>query len=120
MNFTMHRDRVVTSKYGRSFAFKKGEPLHVPEMCYEEVMAAGGAPEDDLPDETPEGPVVPQGADRTKAIADAMKGMILKANREDFMASGMPKVPSLVAVLGFPVDAKERDSIWASIQSTED
>jgi len=120
MEFTLHRSRVIASKFGRSFEFVKGVPLYVPDLCHEEVMAAGAVPEDELPDDAPDAPTVLQGADRAKAITAAMKKLVLTASREDFAASGAPTVPALKAILGFSIDAKERDALWSALQSAED
>lgn len=116
MKFTMSRDRTVVSKFGRAIEFVKGEPTHVPEMCYEEVMAAGGVPEDELPvpDVTD---TTPTGAARTEAIVAAIKAMVLRGAREDFTAAGAPHAAALSAAVGFPVDAKERDAAWALAQN---
>jgi hypothetical protein len=119
MKFTMARDRSVSTKFGRSFEFKKGVPLHVPDMCWEDVQAAGAVPEDDLPVPEEGAVVVPQGKARTDAIQTAMKQMVLRGERNDFSASGAPKVEPLSHALGFPVDAKERDSVWVAVQSGE-
>ena len=32
--------------------------------------------------------------------------------RESFMASGSPHIKALSAVIGFVIDAKERDALW--------
>lgn len=116
MKFTMSRDRTVVSKFGRAIEFVKGEPTHVPEMCYEEVMAAGGVPEDELP-EPKAGDAAPTGAARTEAIVAAIKAMVLRGSREDFTAAGAPHASALSAMAGFPVDAKERDAAWALAQT---
>jgi hypothetical protein len=116
MKFTMSRDRTVVSKFGRAIEFEKGVATHVPEMCYEEVMAAGGVPEDDLPE--PEiTDTTPQGVARTEAIVAAIKAMVLRGAREDFTAAGAPHAAALSAMAGFPVDAKERDAAWALAQT---
>lgn len=119
MNFVMSRDRVVVSKFGRSFEFKKNEPLHVPSMCWEEVQAQGAVPEEELPDETKTSNAPPEGPERTALIAEAMKAMVLKGQREDFTASGAPHAGILSTALGFTVDAKERDVVWASVQTEQ-
>lgn len=116
MNFTMSRDHTVVSKFGRAIAFEKGVATHVPEMCYGEVVAAGGVPEDDLPE-----PVIddttPQGAARMEAVVAAIKAMVLRGVREDFTAAGAPHASALSMLAGFPVDAKERDAAWALAQT---
>jgi hypothetical protein len=117
MNFIMPRDRIVASKFGRSFQFVKGEPLHVPDMCWEEVQAAGAVPESELPVDENAVPPAPQGAERAKAISDAIKKMVLKGERNDFTGSGAPNAAVLSSITGFMVDAKERDLAWAAAQT---
>ena len=116
MKFTMSRDRTVVSKFGRAIEFAKGVATHVPEMCYEEVMAAGGVPEDDLPEPKVDDST-PQGAARTEAVVAAIKAIVLRGAREDFTAAGAPHASALSAMAGFPVDAKERDACWALAQN---
>lgn len=119
MKFIMQRDRIVVSKFGRAIEFLKGVPTHVPEMCWDECQAQGAVPEDDLP--VTEAPVSnePQGAERARIIADSIKTLVLRGQRDDFTASGSPSPGALSQVAGFPIDAKERDISWALAQ-TED
>lgn len=116
MKFTMQRDRVVVSKFGRAFEFEKGVPLHVPPMCHEEVIAQGAVPEEDIVEEDKKPPGAPQGTERAEAIAAAIKKMVLKGERDEFTAAGSPHAGSLSALVGFSVDAKERDAAWALAQ----
>lgn len=119
MNFTMSRDRIVVSKFGRAIEFKKGVSTHVPEMCWEECQAQGAVPDDDLPEPDVSVPVAPQGAERAAALAAAIKTMVLRAQRDDFTASGAPNVAVLATAAGFAIDAKERDVAWAAAQNEE-
>lgn len=117
MNFVMHRDRVVPTRLGRAYGFEKGVPLHVPPECWADVQAAGAVPEDELPDDSETKSDVPQGPERAKKIQDAIKAMVLRGQRNDFTASGAPNAGVLSANLGFVVDAKERDTVWAAAQN---
>lgn len=117
MKFVMSRDRVVVSRLGRSFEFKKGEPLHVPSMCWDEVQAQGAVPEEELPEPEAKIPTVPEGVERAAKIAEAIKVMVLRGQREDFTASGAPHAAVLSNEVGFIVDAKERDLAWAAAQN---
>jgi len=116
MKFVMNRDRVVVTRLGRSFEFKKNEPLHVPPMCWAEVQAAGAAPEEDLPEDSAKS-TVPTGEARTAAITEAMKAMVVEGVREHFTAAGAPHTTALSQKLGFAVDAKERDAVWTALSS---
>jgi hypothetical protein len=120
MNFIMSRDRTVVSKFGRAFEFKKHEPLHVPEMCWPEVEAAGGAPETELPEDENAVEKAPQGAARTKVLVESIRKMVMKGERNDFTGTGAPNAAVLSALAGFTVDAKERDSAWALAQNDKE
>jgi hypothetical protein len=119
MNFIMPRDRVVVSKMGRAYEFKKGEPLHVAPMCWDEVIAAGAVPEDELPADDAKDIKAPQGPERAALIKEAIEKMVLRGQREDFGANGAPNAAALSAMVGFTVDAKERDGAWKLAQNEE-
>ncbi len=120
MKFIMSRDRTVVTRQGRSFEFVKNEPLHVPDFCWQDVISAGAVPEDELPEADPNAPVVPQGNERLKVITAAMKDMVVRNVREEFNAAGMPDVAVLSTRLGFSIDARERDAVWAAAQTETD
>ena len=119
MKFTMSRACTVVSLSGRSVAFEKDVPTHVPDQMWNEVMERGGVAEDELPTSGKEEHAPPTGAARTEAIAAAIKVMVLRAAREEFTAAGAPHASVLSALTGFAVDGKERDAAWAAIQSAE-
>jgi hypothetical protein len=118
MNFVMMRDRTIASVHGHAVEFKKGVATHVPPVMYDEVMAAGAVPEEELPEEEPKAndaePTDP--SERKALVMAAIEQIALKNSREDFTASGAPHGKALAAVLGFRVDNKERDLLWAEFQ----
>jgi hypothetical protein len=115
MKFVMHRNRTISSTCGLSIEFKKGEPTLVPPAMYNEVIAAGGVPESEIPeDELPKGKPTPeQLADREKQMFDAFKKLVESNTREDFTAGGLPTAGALARELGWAPAAKERDTAWA-------
>ena len=118
MNFTMARNRTVVSKCGRSIEFVKGAPTHVPPMMYDDVLAAGGVPETELPDPD-EGSTRPPDTPeaREPLILAAIKEMVERAQREDFTAAGAPHLKVLSQKVGFTVDSRERDAAWTKFQA---
>lgn len=120
MNFIMPRDRTVATTKGHVIGFKKGVPTFVPYSCYDEVQAAGGVPEDELPDDAAKAAQDPQGAERDGLIAMVLEEVILKNNPKDFTAAGMPHVKVLETKLGFNIDASERDAAWTKFNAVKD
>lgn len=118
MKFIMHRNRTVASPRGHTIEFKKGEPTYVPPECYEDVIAVGAIPEEELPEEpVAEGAEPTDPAERQKAIFDAFEKLVLRNGREDFAASGAPNGKALNNLLGFTVDSKERLTLWNKFQT---
>lgn len=119
MEFTMMRDKVVVGLVGHAVEFKKGVPTYVVPQMWDTVIAAGAVPNEELPQ--PEAPKVDvlQGIEREQAIVEAMKKMVLRAQREDFNAKGYPQPAVISQLVGFPVDAKERDRVWQVLQQAD-
>jgi hypothetical protein len=113
MNFTLNRSKTITSTLGHAIEFARGVPTHVPPALWAEVLAAGGIPEEDLPDEKradtrePEDPTA-----RRAAIMAAFEQLVLNKKREDFTGTGVPHAKALAVQMGFTIDAKERDALW--------
>lgn len=122
MKFTFPRDREIASMFGQCIAFKKGEATYVPPAMYQEVMAAGGVPDEELDLSKPapkNGVVEPTAPDeREMALFIAFEAMVLRAKREEFSASGLPHPKALAAELGWTVPNKERDLAWVKFQTS--
>lgn len=119
MNFTMQRDRVVTTAKGHSVEFKKGVATHVPPEVYEEVMAQGAVPSEDIPEAQLPKVMTPEStAERKKKIMDAMLDIVTANAVGDFTAGGTPHAKVLSTKVGFLVDAGERDVLWAELNKT--
>lgn len=121
MNFVLNRNRVVASVHGHAIRFEKGVPTHVPPECYQEIIAIGGVPETEI-----EEPVVPENTRPSdpfamkKAVFKVFEDIKLRNQREDFTAGGLPHPKALERELGWKVDAKERDALWAEFMKAED
>jgi len=109
MKFIMLRDRVVASTLGHSIRFAKGVPTFVPPEMYTEVIAAGGAPEEEIPeDQMPPKSNEPQAADeREMEMFIAFETIVTQNKREDFTAGGNPRPDAMARELGWTVGAKE-------------
>lgn len=119
MRFALHRDRTICTTLGHSIQFKKGELTYVPPEAHNDVIAVGAIPEEELPEpeqaassNEPNDP-----AERRAAVYDAFEAVILRNNRDDFAASGSPNAKVLNDILGWPLSAKERTSLWAQFKA---
>ncbi len=121
MKFTFPRDRVVATTKGHVIGFKKGVPMEVPPMIYDEVIAAGGVPESEVPEDLDKtlakGPVDP--AEREMELFIAYETILARGKREDFTAGGAPHIKAVNAELGWDVDSKERDTSWMKFKTKE-
>ena len=116
MEFILNRDKVLASTKGHTIEFKKGEPVYVPADMHSEVMAIGALPTEDLPEEpevTGSEPTDP--AERERVIMEAMENLVLRNQRGDFLASGLPNVAAIKELIGFGIHHKERDAIWTKV-----
>jgi hypothetical protein len=105
---------------GHMIGFVKGEKTWVPPAAVPFAVAIGAQPVDDtletegidpIPKEPP--PSVQMTAeDRKKKAFAAFEMLLLRNNRGDFTASGMPHVKKLSDVVGFDVAPGERDELW--------
>jgi hypothetical protein len=122
MKFMLNRNRTISSLCGISIEFKKGELHLVPPAMYAEVIAAGGVPESELSDdELPAQPATPEAlAEREKAIFAAFEKIMLRADRMEFTAGGMPHNAVLSREVGWTVQAKERDAAWVKFTAGKD
>lgn len=113
MRFKLPRNRTIASTCGISIEFKKDEFHLVPPMMYAEVIAAGGVSEDEISEEELPKKVTPESLEeRKKAIFKAFETIVLRNAREDFTAGGVPHNAVVAGETGWPVGAKERDSMW--------
>lgn len=113
MNFILQRNRTVATLRGHVIEFKKGEPTYVPPDCYDEVIAIGAVPEEELVEaEQPAGSEPTDLAARRSALFDAFDAIVLRNNPNDFTAGGVPGAKAVSAILGWAPDNKERTDAW--------
>ena len=127
MKMVLNRDLVLRTRKGYGFTFKKGEPIFVPERCHDDVLAIGGEfveekdkqaavaklAEKDEKKKT----AVPEGKAREKVLRDAIELMLARDEREDFGGNGAPVLARLSSIVGFNVNAKERNDLWNKIRA---
>jgi hypothetical protein len=125
MNFVFNRDRVVASTSGHVIGFKKNVPTYVPPEARKDVLAAGGAPEDedydpDAEDKKPASNEPTDPGERQAALFAAFTKIVERNERNSFTAGGQPHQKALAAELGWSVNAKERDAAWEAFQRGDD
>lgn len=115
--FVMHRNMTVASTMGHTIEFKKGEPTHVPKELWKDVQAVGAVPADELEDEVvqPKEEVLDP-EDRKAMIFAAMEQVVTAGVRESFTGNGSPHAKVISEIVGFIVDAKERDTMWTEFR----
>jgi hypothetical protein len=120
MKFTLNRNKTVASILGHAVEFKKGVPTFVPQALWPEVQAIGAMPEEDIPDEPAADSKEPADAlARKQKIFEGFEKIVFKAERESFSGTGVPHVRSLIDVIGFAIDGKERDTLWQEFKLLE-
>ena len=125
-NFTLNRNYVLRSLSGRSYEFRKGEPLNIPEQAVREAVAVGATPSDgsdpnvlvdEKVDKTPQDPTT-----RRNDIMAAMLKLINKSDRTDFTAGGTPHPDAITKIVGYGVQGSEIQVVWNAYceQNAED
>ncbi len=123
MKFIMNRDHTVNSTSGHSIAFTKGQPVYVPKEMHREVVAAGAYPDDgegevDMSDKKVEAPKL-EGAERDEMLTLILSDMKARNDRDDFTATGRPKVSAVAKMAGFDVAAPEIEALWVALNQGE-
>ena len=115
--FVLNRNHTVISVMGFTIRFEKGIPTVVPKICIPEVLAIGAervdAPQGSGLDEAPPPPEDPTGYERLQLLHACFDEIVAGNKREDFTAQGVPHVRAIKLMVGFTVDNKERDKVWA-------
>lgn len=121
--FVLNRNHTVVSLTGFNIRFDKGIPTTVPPSCFAEVMAIGAERIDAAQDagfaEDVAAKEEPQGLEREAQVFECFESLIKTNKREDFTASGAPHIKAIKAVVGYTVDNKERDLLWAKYKVVE-
>jgi len=107
--FVSNRNVTVDTDYGYTIRFKKDDPVYVPPLAREAVVALGVMPIDgELPEiEEHLKPAEPIGPERKRLIEAAVKAMREKNDVNDFTAGGIPKESAMQRDLGFRVARRE-------------
>jgi hypothetical protein len=120
--FVLNRNHSMRSLYGHIIDFKKGQPTYVPPICAREAASIGAECVDGKVD--PLGPeaeiVAPMSPDeRQENILAAFKLLEERNGRSDFTGNGVPATPALEKILGFDVDKKEINPLWAAYRAEQ-
>lgn len=117
MRFMLHKDKVVATPHGHTIDFKKGVLTHVPKEAWAAVTAVGAIPESELPeDEVQKNDEPADPGERKEQIFAAFTQLVEKNERESFTGTGAPTGKAVSDIVGFSVDAKERDTLWAEFR----
>lgn len=113
--YKLNRNYILHTKTGNTIAFKRNEPVFVPNHCAREVLAIGaelvdGDEVDVLEDEVEVQTMSPE--ERSEKLKEAFKIMTSRAERNDFTGTGMPNLWAVQKLVGFEIDSKERNAVW--------
>lgn len=119
--FTLHRNHVLRTTKGHSIGFAKGQPTWVPPTCVPDAVAIGAVAVDGdvdvLGDEAPAA-VVLTPEERQAKLFEAFEAMLVRNERSDFTASGLPSDKRLSEMVGFDVPRRERDAAWQAFSAS--
>jgi hypothetical protein len=108
------RTFVLVSTLGHAIQFRKNEETTIPAMLMSEALTQGVVPveDDDLPqDATPEDGAPIDPTVRRNAIKAAIVALKARNQRDDFGATGNPKVAAVEKYLGWKASGKEIESL---------
>jgi hypothetical protein len=126
--FTLHRNYSLSTTFGHIIGFKKGEATWVPPACVPSAVAIGAQPVVELkldtditdvlpPEEKEEIPLTPD--QRREKYFAAFEKMVLRSERTDFTASGLPHLKKLEEITGLSVSQPERDAMWGKYNESK-
>lgn len=122
-NMTLNRKFTLSSLAGRVINFEKNKPIWVPPEVVKEALMIGAQGTDeqlDILDEEKQNKPELDASERESKINDVFQKLIGRDERGDFTASGVPNTKIMAALLGFEVDAKERDRLWTDFKKAKD
>lgn len=113
--YKLNRNYTLHTKTGNTIAFKRDEPTFVPNHCARDALGIGavlveGDEVDLLDPEVEANTVSPE--ERVEKLKEAFKVMTSRNERTDFTGTGMPNIWALQKLVGFEVEAKERNAVW--------
>lgn len=122
----LNRDEVFVSTRGLSYAFVKGEPLHVSPKLIQEALRFGASLAESE-DEAGKKEVADvkadmdreeqENADRKPKIVEAIQAMLKRNLAGDFTAGGKPNLNQMAKLTKFTVTTEELDPIWKEIKA---
>jgi hypothetical protein len=116
MKFISNRSFVLASVLGHSIAFEKGVPTHVPKECHREAIGAGCVASDgEVEMETKKPETVLNEDERNEMLRMVLADMKTRNDREEFTATGAPKVKAVEKLAGFDVTSAEVAELWAGL-----
>ena len=117
--FKLNRNYALSSMYGHSINFIKGEPTYVPPILVKEVVAIGA--------ECVDGEVDVLGAEEIPTqvtfdelqvkMREAFNTLVAKNDPDDFTAQGVPKVGVIETMIGLKVTKVEVIDAWQVYRS---
>lgn len=109
--YVLSRNFCLATTSGRSFEFRKGVPLHVPQHLVRDVVAIGGQPADgsepDVFDEKVLPPAPTDPSERANDISEAILRLAERNQRGDFTSANLPHTKAVSTLVGYRVDARE-------------
>lgn len=120
LTFTLNRNAIL-SDGGHIIEFVKDKPVYVPPMLHKQALELGATPSQKLaepePPKTPAAPTNPD--DYEKAVFEAFEVLSKRNKRGDFTSGGEPNVSAVKDVLGWAIDANERDELWTKFLASK-
>lgn len=119
MNYVLNRNYVLVTLTGKSIEFRKGLPTHVPPDCIRSAIGIGAFPADgsevdvilegDEPrlKKAPTDPV-----ERQDAIMQVVRDLVIRNDRDDFTAAGLPSPKVISGILKWRVDLREVNNVY--------
>lgn len=120
----MQRKFILRTIRGHTIAFERGKPVFVPDSCVKDALSYGAElldrPADETTDEEalPKAPADPR--DRRDAIKAVIEKMLVRNERNDFTAAGLPNPSVLNSLLGYSVHPREIADAWNDLHQEKD
>lgn len=114
------RTFVLVSTLGHAIQFRKNEETTIPAVLMSEALSQGVVPIED--DDLPQDPVAEDGAPidpmvRRAEIKAGIEALKARNQRDDFGATGNPKVAALEKFLGWKASGKEIEAMIQEINN---
>jgi len=112
-SYVLHRNYTLVTLSGRAIEFVKGKPTHVPPDCVKAAVGIGAVPADgsdpnlvlDGDEVLVRAPTDPE--ERLEKILEVVRNLVIRNERDDFTAAGIPSPKVVTRILGWKVDLRE-------------